>query len=134
MIEVKIFDPLDCGDEIDHAESVYQACGFDDADENIEMILNSAYVGVVYLDRKPVGVGRVISDKVRHSLIVDLNVIKEFRNKGCGKALAIALAKHAKTPNIFLTTDPNNPTLPQFYKKSGFEFREGAHVFEWPKK
>lgn len=133
-IEVKIFDPLDCGDEFDHAQIAYEACGFDDADENIEMILNSAYVGVVYLNSKPVGVGRVISDNIRHSLIVDLNVAKEYQGKGYGKALVVALAKHAKTKHINLTTDPNNPTLPEFYKKCGFTFCEGESVFEWPKK
>ena len=132
-MEVKIFEQGNCNGIVGEASTVYKACGFWDEDENTAMILNSTYIGIVYLDGKPVGIGRVISDNVRHSLIVDLNVVKSYQGKGCGKALVIALAKHAKTKHVNLTTDPNNPTLPEFYKKCGFKLCEDEFVFKWNK-
>lgn len=134
MIEVKIFDIASCDGYVEDALSVYNSCNFQDDNMIMEMVLNSAYFGVVYLDGEPVGVGRVISDNIRHSFIVDLNVVKEYQDKGCGKALVIELAKHANTLHVNLTTDPTNSTLPEFYRKCGFEFCEGELVFEWPKK
>lgn len=133
MIEIKFFEIDGSDDVFAAALDVYQTCGFLDEDDNLEMILNSAYCGVVYLDDIPVGVGRVISDDIRYSLICDLNIIKKYQNKGCGKALAIALAEKAKTNRVFLTTDPKDPGLKEFYQKAGFKLSEGESVFKWPK-
>ena len=132
MVKVKIYDSKNEQDFVELAARLYQQCGFQDEKMNTDALIGSSYFGIAYLDDKPVGVGRVISDKVHHSLIVDLNIRKEFRGKGCGKALVIALARNAKTRNIILGTDPMNPTLPEFYRKAGFEKLGDSHLFRWP--
>lgn len=133
QIKVRVFDPGNSDGFVEVAAEVYASCGFGDINKNIEALSNSSYFGIVYLGGEPVGVGRVLSDKVQHSLIVDLNIKKEFRGRGCGKKLIQALALRARTRNVVLGTDPRNPSLPEFYKKAGFELIQDSVLFRWPK-
>ena len=107
--------------------------GFPDEEKDHKAIMNSSRVGIVYDGEIPVGIGRVISDETQSSFIVDVNILKEFRRKGFGKALVIALARSVDTKNIMLTTDPRDPGLEEFYEKIGFKLSAGERVFEWSK-
>jgi len=131
-MEVKIFRKADYDKIIDIGVDLYSRMGFPDEERDRRAILNSSYIGIIYEDTTPVGIGRVISDEASSSFIVDVNILKDRRRKGFGKALIVALAKNANSKNIMLTTDPRDSGLAQFYKKAGFRLSEGEFVFEWP--
>jgi len=133
-MEVKIFRKDEFEDIVEIGVDLLTRMGFPDEDRDRKAILNSSRVGVVYDGETPVGIGRVISDETQSSFIVDVNILKDKRRKGFGKALVVELAKSCDSRNIMLTTDPRDQGLIEFYKKSGFEFCEGEHVFKWPKK
>lgn len=112
----------------------YSQEGFSYQIENIDgMVLGSQSIATAIIDGKLVGVGRTVGDEVRFTYIVDLIVNKDHRGQGIGTKLVRILAKSANTYWVELTTDPNDPRLPEFYQKAGFELSKGEHVFEWPK-
>ncbi|MEI8061028.1 MAG: GNAT family N-acetyltransferase [Candidatus Berkelbacteria bacterium] len=133
-MEVKIFRKGEIEDIVEIGVDLLTRMGFSDAERSRKAILNSSRVGIVYDGENPVGIGRVISDETQSSFIVDVNILKDNRRKGFGRALVVELAKSCNSRNIMLTTDPRDQGLTDFYKKIGFEFCEGEHVFKWQKK
>lgn len=87
-------------------------------------VLNSTIICLAFLDNKIIGAVRSLSDLSRHGIIVDLFVENEFQGNGIGTKLLeniiIELLSHG-VATISLTTEPNRPSLLEFYKKNGFE-------------
>lgn len=132
MMEVKVFKKDQYSEIVDVGVDLLTRMGFPDEERDRKAILNSSRVGIVYDELTPVGIGRVISDEAQTSFIVDVNILKDKRRHGFGKALVVALAQSCDSRNIMLTTDPRDEGLADFYRKAGFKLSEGEHVFEWP--
>lgn len=132
-MKIKIYSKDQIKSNLDEIVSFYKSVGFHGLHHIDQIILNSVSIGMAFENGKPVGIGRTLGDAIRFTYIVDLVINKDRRGEGIGKALVQALAKNANTQYIDLTTDPNNPTLPEFYRKAGFELSEGEKVFKWPK-
>ena len=131
---VKIFKKDQFNEIVDVGVDLLSRMGFPDEEKDYTAIMNSSRVGIVYNNDVPVGIGRVISDEVQSSFLVDVNILENKRRQGFGKALVIALAKSVDTKNIMLTTDPRDPGLEEFYKEIGFKLSSREQVFEWPKR
>jgi ribosomal protein S18 acetylase RimI-like enzyme len=92
-------------------------------DEIEHQIKNSINVGIVY-NKELIAYARAITDYKFISTILDVVVSKEYRGKGLGAKVIIALLEHPKLKNVVqheLYCKDNNI---EFYKKLGFELKE----------
>jgi len=92
--------------------------------ENYKKALeNSSFIAICIEGGRVIGAGRVATDCVRHAMIYDLIVKKEFRKQGIGLKLTkimIRELKKMKVKYIALTYEKKSPWLKKFYQKTGF--------------
>lgn len=112
----------------------YYSIGFSDEYGNVKkMIKNSQAIALASIGSEIIGAGRLIGDGIRYDTIADLNVRKAYRGLGIGTKLVRLLAENSEANFVNLTTDPNNPSLSEFYTKAGFRRAANEFVFDWPK-
>ncbi len=107
-------------------KSLYQEAGwwddsYGDEPEFLNLIVkNSACFVGVFLDKKLIGMGRALSDRISDAYIQDVTVLKKYRGKGIGKKIIQELVIQLKRMGvdwIGLVAEPG--TIP-FYKDLGF--------------
>lgn len=88
---------------------------------SIPLLIKGSFIFAVAIDLgKAVGMGRVISDGISDGYIQDVVVFREYRKKGVGKKIVLALLDECKKRGlgwIGLIAEPNSE---QFYLPLGF--------------
>lgn len=87
---------------------------------------NSLYSVVIYFERMPVGLGRIIGDGGCFFEITDMAVLPEHQGQGVGRLIMTALTNWLydnapKTAYVSLMADHGTP---EFYRKFGFTMAE----------
>jgi ribosomal protein S18 acetylase RimI-like enzyme len=80
--------------------------------------INSKLVVSAWDDGLLVGVVRVLSDKIIRSVIHDLVVLPEYKNKGIGKELVRRCIKHFPNSEWLVQTEKETSS---YYEKMGFK-------------
>jgi len=93
------------------------------SDELYKAISNSWYLISVYNNEKLIGFGRIISDGVYQTFIVDMIVHPEFQNKGIGSKVLNLLIEKCKLSGIKWVQLSCAKGKKDFYKKLGFQER-----------
>jgi len=79
--------------------------------------LNSSSVVFLFDGDSLVGMGRAISDKVRHGAIYDVAIDQNYQGKGLGKIVIETILKSLPNCNFILYASPGKEG---FYEKLGF--------------
>jgi GNAT superfamily N-acetyltransferase len=84
---------------------------------------NGLFSVVVYCDKHPVGIGRVIGDGGCFFEIVDIAVRPEHQKRGLGDMIMKALMAwvHANAPSTAYVSLMADHGTPKFYERYGFE-------------
>jgi aralkylamine N-acetyltransferase len=75
-----------------------------------------------------VGMGRVISDGVSDAYIQDIVVLNAYRGQGIGAGIVRRLARHCAERKIGWIGLVAEPGTYEFYKKIGFELKQGFEL------
>ena len=126
MFTVKCgYENMVLGDVKALLDQTYWAAGR--SDELIRASLKNALCFGVFLDDgRQIAVGRVITDLATAFYLSDIVVDQEYRGMGAGKALMDAIMAYPGLSGLkgMLTTRD----AAGFYRKYGFEYREGAYM------
>ena len=90
---------------------------------NISFV-NSTLVVSAWEKERLIGAVRVLSDKFGRSIIYDLVIDPEYRNKGIGRELVNRCIAHYPNSEWSLETSEENIG---FYEKIGFKLSKGVH-------
>jgi aralkylamine N-acetyltransferase len=121
-IVIRLVDAWD-DNEIVH---LYRAGGWwkDEYDpKSLPGLIRGSFAFVVAVDRRTghaVGMGRVLSDGVSDAYIQDLVVLPEFRKKGLGREIALALVRKCTGAGISWISLIAEPGTELFYRPLGF--------------
>lgn len=87
---------------------------------------NSIYSIVVYFNREPMGIGRIIGDGGCFFEITDMAVLPEHQKKGVGALIMKALVDylHSNAPSTAYVSLMADHGTPHFYEKFGFTLSE----------
>ncbi len=101
---------------------------YDDHPEFLNHIVkNSAYFMGAFIEKKLIGMGRALSDRVSDAYIQDVTVLKAYRGNGIGKKIINALVARLKEDSVDWIGLVAQPGTTSFYKSLGFEVLKG-HV------
>jgi aralkylamine N-acetyltransferase len=112
--------------DIDTIVFFYKKAGWVSKNENnfnwlYELIKTSFCFSLVKIDKKIVGMGRLVTDTKSDTYIQDLFVLNEYRSKGIGKKLVNHLVDYAKKNGIHWIALIAEPGTRAFYEKLGFK-------------
>jgi len=85
-----------------------------------KIIQGSFCFAVAYINDKPVGMGRAISDGICDSYIQDVMVLNEYRGRGIGTLILDEIIKYLKSRNINWISLISEPDAVSFYQNYGF--------------
>ena len=85
--------------------------------------INSTLVISAWDNERLIGVVRVLSDKIVRSVIHDLVVLPEYKNKGIGKELVRRCMAHYPNSEWLVQTEKH---IAPYYEKMGFKFHEAV--------
>ncbi|ASW42323.1 GNAT family N-acetyltransferase [Clostridium isatidis] len=88
-----------------------------DTETHKNSFLNSASVVFLFNGDLLIGMGRAISDKVRHGAIYDVAIDPNYQGKGLGKIIIETILKSLPKCNFILYASPGKEG---FYEKLGF--------------
>ena len=89
--------------------------------------INSQVTIFIYDDETLVGVGRAISDYVRHGAIYDIAVLPDYQGKGVGKLIIEEIKKDLSNCSLILYASPGKEG---FYENLGFKkMKTGMAIF-----
>jgi ribosomal protein S18 acetylase RimI-like enzyme len=124
-------------DAINEVAKYYSAMRYGNLARCRKFCANSNLIAFYCVNDKIVGAIRSTSDEVRFAYLIDLFVHPDFRKKGIGSSLLIAICQYygkMKIDYIELDTDPADPGLNIFYQKCGLEEEKKSKVFYWKHK
>jgi ribosomal protein S18 acetylase RimI-like enzyme len=107
----------------------------DDYDpKGIPALIKGSFAFAVAVDPRTghaIGMGRVLSDGVSDAYIQDLVVLPEFRKKGLGKEIALALMRRCTGAGISWISLIAEPGTDLFYMPLGFHPMQGYIPLLW---
>ena len=90
----------------------------------------SAVVVFAYVDGRPVGFGRAISDGAYQAAVYEMAVVPEFQRQGLGARIMQAILDRLPGYNVILYASPGKE---DFYRKLGFRrMKTGMARFQRP--
>jgi ribosomal protein S18 acetylase RimI-like enzyme len=98
-------------------------------------VSNSDYVVIATVKDKIVGALRIITDKTRYALIVNVAIDEHFQNMGIGtrimnQALEVCLNESIENIRLFANPTKEKTWIVNFYKRLGFK-KYGAIPMEY---
>ncbi len=107
-----------------------EAVGWDRAEEDYPNALHGYWATVGGFDaaNKLVAWCAVLSDGVRHAVLLDVIVSPSFQNKGVGKALVATAIEHIKMHGITIIHVDFEPETTAFYEACGFRVGLGGII------
>ncbi len=91
------------------------------------IVKDSAVFAGAFCGEKLVGMGRALSDLASDAYIQDVVVLKEYRKKGIGKEIVLALVRALKEKGVDWIGLVAEPGTASFYRDMGFEVLD-THV------
>jgi len=132
-VVIRLVDGWD-EDEIMH---LYRAGGWwkDEYDlKTIPSLIRGSFAFAVAIDQRSghaIGMGRVLSDGVSDAYIQDLVVLPDFRKKGLGREIALALIRQCAGAGISWISLIAEPGTELFYRPLGFHPMGGYIPLLW---
>jgi len=123
QIEIRLVDSW----PEDEIVALYKAAGWWKDSYNkagISQLIVGSYVFAVAVDKKtkkPIGMGRVLSDGVSDAYIQDLVILPSYRGQNIGKKLVQTLVDHCRSKGILWIGLIAEPGSSQFYTTLGFK-------------
>ncbi|MEJ2744353.1 MAG: GNAT family N-acetyltransferase [bacterium] len=81
--------------------------------------------------KRLVGMGRSFSDGVGDAYIQDVTVLREFRGKGLGRRIVLAIVEHLRSRGIDWIGLIAEPGSERFYREMGFRAMNGYVPMIW---
>lgn len=126
QIEIRLVDSW----PEDEIVALYKAAGWWKDSYNkagISQLIVGSFVFAVAVDKKtkkPIGMGRVLSDGVSDAYIQDLVILPPYRGQNIGKKLVQTLVDHCRSKGILWIGLIAEPGSSQFYTALGFKQME----------
>ena len=107
-----------------------EAVGWDRAEEDYPVALRGywATVGGFDTTNKLVAWCAVLSDRVRHAVLLDVIIHPSYQRKGVGKALVATAVEHIKAHMITIIHVDFEPETTAFYTACGFQVGLGGII------
>jgi spermidine synthase len=95
------------------------------------LVRNSFCFAGAFHKKRLVGMGRSFSDGVGDAYIQDVTVLNEFRGKGLGRRIVLAIVDYLRRRGIDWIGLIAEPGLERFYRKMGFRAMNGYVPMKW---
>jgi len=128
-IKIKIIKSASMTDLIELYKSAgWWKSSYDKDSEFLKHIVkNSAVFAGAFSDKKMIGMGRAISDKMSDAYIQDVAVLEQFKGQGIGKKIIKILIEKLKGKGVDWIGLIAEPGTSSFYQDLGFEIME-SHI------
>lgn len=106
-----------------------------DCDELYKKIIKNSHCFLIVIkNKKIIGMGRAISDRINDAYIQDVAILKPWRNLGIGSEIIKRIVRRLKKDKIKWIGLVAQDNSTSFYKKLGFKLMKNSNPMIYPVK